>query len=444
MMESRRPHVRGCRGAPMRSMVAPQRMARLLSALVAFFNLGTCCLALLPHEDWLVGRQPTPAALTVDPTDGSLLLSNGLISRRFVTSPNFATVSLTQEAPFSGHSGAIEMLRGVGPEARIQFKCPSGTRRQLLPYAHNALEGNTTTEHGGKDNWANSTDGGVEVGGLHGQGRYMMFNPSRWNLTSGPGDFLYTNHTVGMPEKPWEWPSAGQRNSPPADWPPAGISVRVNFKPDPTDCSCYCDATVTVVYELYDKVPTMTKWVEVSNGGSKSFTVERLVTEELHATEHAKSNLHPETDFMPRKTAWEFAQMPASDPGGGQYDGKKMNYPTWWIDPDYEDDLHDQSLHADVAHTALLMQLQYPLGPMQPVAAGDTERFFKVFLMIWDSDDAERRSLHRRRSIRTLFPQIAEAPLYFYSTNASSAGIRKLADQCNSTGFEAIILSFGR
>ena len=29
--------------------------------------------------------------------------------------------------------------------------------------------------------------------------------------------------------------------------------------------------------------------------------VERLVTEELHATEHAKDNLHPETDFMPRK-----------------------------------------------------------------------------------------------------------------------------------------------
>ena len=100
-----------------------------------------------------------------DPTDGSLLLSNGLISRRFVTSPNFATVSLTQEVPFSGHSGAIEMLRGVSPEARIQFDCSSSpsARRGLLRYAHHALEGNTTTEHGGKNNWANSSDGGVEV-----------------------------------------------------------------------------------------------------------------------------------------------------------------------------------------------------------------------------------------------------------------------------------------
>jgi hypothetical protein len=240
---------------------APPARVAMLSLLTAVLSPGPS-LALLPHEDWLVGRQPTPAALTADPTDGSLLLSNGLISRRFVTSPNFATVSLTQELPFSGHSGAIEMLRGVSPEARVQFDCSSSpsARRGLLRYAHHALEGNTTTEHGGKNNWANSSDGGVEVGGLHGQGRYMMFNPSRWNLTAGPGDFLYANHTIGTPEKPWEWPSAGQRNSPPADWPPAGVSVRVNFRPDPTDCSCYCDATVTVVYELYDKVPTMTKW----------------------------------------------------------------------------------------------------------------------------------------------------------------------------------------
>ena len=45
--------------------------------------------------------------------------------------------------------------------------------------------------------------------------------------------------------------------------------------------------------------------------------------------------------------------------------------------------------------------------------------------------------------IRTLFPQITEAPLYFYATQADSASIRTVADQCAETGFEAIILSFG-
>ena len=48
-----------------------------------------------------------------------------------------------------------------------------------------------------------------------------------------------------------------------------------------------------------------------------------------------------ETDYMPRKTFWRYAQQPASDPRVGPYAGKRMNYPTWWIDPDYEDDVHD-------------------------------------------------------------------------------------------------------
>ena len=64
-------------------------------------------------------------------------------------------------------------------------------------------------------------------------------------------------------------------------------------------------------------------------------------------------------------------------------------------------------------------------------------------LTLFDSDDAERQSLSRRRVIRTLYPQITEAPLYFYATQADSASIRTVADQCAETGFEAIILSFG-
>ena len=115
---------------------------------------------------------------------------------------------------------------------------------------------------------------------------------------------------------------------------------------------------------------------------------------------------------MPRKTDWAFAQIPAQDPHQGQYKGSLMNYPTWWIDPDYvspwplrlppglprfrnlrrlmrstdaalircwcqEDDLHDQSLHAEVAHVSLLLQLQYPLGPWQLLHPGETFASFK-------------------------------------------------------------------
>lgn len=45
--------------------------------------------------------------------------------------------------------------------------------------------------------------------------------------------------------------------------------------------------------------------------------------------------------------------------------------------------------------------------------------------------------------MRTLFPQTTEAPLYFYTTNATSAGVRHTADQAAQAGFEGMLLSFG-
>ena len=68
---------------------------------------------IVPEEDWLVGRRASASHLT-ELKDGSLLLSNGLISRRFVTSPNWATVSLQSVTPMVG---ATEVLRGLSPEA---------------------------------------------------------------------------------------------------------------------------------------------------------------------------------------------------------------------------------------------------------------------------------------------------------------------------------------
>ena len=98
-------------------------------------------LSLLPSEDFLVSRPSTPTTLTKDGTS-TLLLSNGLISRRFATAPNFATVSLRSEVSFDT-GGVVEVIRGVGPEARITLSCGVGHRRGLLAYA--AGKGHTVT-----------------------------------------------------------------------------------------------------------------------------------------------------------------------------------------------------------------------------------------------------------------------------------------------------------
>ena len=257
-------------------------------------------LSLLPSEDFLVGRPSTPTTLTKDAT-GALLLSNGLISRRFVTSPNFATVSLRSEVSFDT-GGVLEALRGVGPEARITLSCGVGHRRGLLAYAAGALEGRTDPNVTG----SSQGSAGIAVGGLRGQQRYALYEAGRWNWTAGRDDFAYVSHETGQPKAAWAW-TPGQRHSAMGAWPPLGLQLRVLFALPKRRCGCYCSVQVTVVYEMHDGIPTLSKWIEVRNGGREQVLVETLVTEELHVTEDAKARLHVETDYMPRKTTWEYA-----------------------------------------------------------------------------------------------------------------------------------------
>ena len=205
-------------------------------------------LALLQEEDWLVGRPPTVSTLKKQ-SDGSLLLSNGLVSRRFVTSPNWGTVSIRAEAPFTG--GSHEVLRGVGPEARLNLSCTSKTRRQLLPYAPAALRANTDRNTTG----ISISSAGQAVGGLRGQKRYALFDATQWNLTSGSDDWVYESHEVSKIKAKWAW-TPGQRYGSTAHWPPLGLELRVLFKP-PMACGCACGLSVSIVYEIYDEVRSL-------------------------------------------------------------------------------------------------------------------------------------------------------------------------------------------
>ena len=280
--------------------------------------------ALLPNEDWLVGRpiSQSRATFSTDPADGTMVLTNGLATRRFsIIDGQWATISLAGEEPHA------ETLRGVSPEARITVSCTSPAalvHRQLLDYAPDALEGKTDLNVTG----SSKGSAGIAVGGLRGQLRYAFSASELWNFTRGTSDFVYSSHEVGAPSADWEW-TAGARHSSNAAWPPKGVQLRVHFRAPPLHCGCYCGLRVVVVYEMYDGLPTFGKWVETSNDGAGSLLVETIVLEELHVAEHAKARMHLETNFMPRKTFWKYAQVPAADPHHGQYNGRLMNYPTW-------------------------------------------------------------------------------------------------------------------
>ena len=201
------------------------------------------------QNDWLV--QPFNQPASVEDRDNQLILSNGLIRRTFVTSPNFATVDYTNQIRESS------LLRGIKPEALL------------------TINGNE-----------------FEVGGLKGQPDYAYLD-SNWiaELTSNENAFQFREYRIGEPEAHYPW----VRNRPATSsvYPPEGVKLTVVFSPPPAVGSL----EVSVHYELYQGIPVLSKWLTLHNAGEKPIHIDALSCEILAVNEQEKHRLHVESDY---------------------------------------------------------------------------------------------------------------------------------------------------
>ena len=74
---------------------------------------------------------------------------------------------------------------------------------------------------------------------------------------------------------------------------------------------------------------------------------------------------------------------------------------------------------------------------------GGTFESFRVWELLFDGTDRERRGLAMRRMYRLVAPWTCENPLMFHKTTSKPADIRAAIEQCRETGFELVIMSFG-
>ena len=201
------------------------------------------------QNDWLV--QPFDQPATVQEIDNQLILSNGLIQRRFVIAPNFATVDYVNL--ITGSS----LLRGIKPEAVL------------------TIDGQE-----------------YEVGGLKGQPDYAYLD-DEWiaDLTSDENAFQFREYQIGKPEAPYPWEHRRTTTSLP--FPPEGVTLTVAFSPPPSLGSLQ----VSVHYELYQGIPVMCKWVTIRNAGQKPFELDALTSEILAVNEEDQHRLHVESDY---------------------------------------------------------------------------------------------------------------------------------------------------
>jgi len=107
-------------------------------------------------------------------------------------------------------------------------------------------------------------------------------------------------------------------------------------------------------------------------------------------------------------------------------------------DPDYPSQSHYGR------QTPCLLKCEPPeMGPDADVAPGTKFESFRVFDLLLESTERERRTLAQRRMYRTVAPWTAENPLMFHKLGSDPKTIRDAIEQAHAVGFEMIIMSFG-
>lgn len=347
--------------------------------------------------DWLVNRVPNAEAelkeaCWYDEVCG-LELTNGVVSRRFVTEPAFGTIDVLLHAS----AGTQSLLRAIEPEARVVV--------DGVDYA---------------------------VGGLNDSSRvraYMNRTELAARLTVEPGALRYAGHRVRKPEAPFPWTPGTRHALQDVEWPPSGLTLEVDFEGA---------ANATLFYELYDGVPIMSKWMQVSGSSGRL----------EHATVELLAAAPP---FGPYLTHGSFA--PGSDWCGAPDNGAplpRLHVKTdqahgaacvWQDDYDASSDpVQGCETCKDQGAVEPLLNCSYETGPGVNLTLSNFSSF-RALSIVLDSSELERATLARHRLTQLLAPHTTENPVFFHATDSDH--FEHAIDQMVEVGFEMLIFSFG-
>ncbi|MCX7424512.1 MAG: alpha-galactosidase [Planctomycetia bacterium] len=344
--------------------------------------------AAAPAEgDWLVVPVRRKAGVYRGSCAQEIVMTNGLISRTWRLAPNAATVGF--DNLISGES----LVRGVKPEVRLQID--------------------------GKD---------YDVGGLQGQPDYAYLRPEWLDaMKADPGAFQLVGFEVGTTKERFAWKRV--RHCQDLPWPPPGISLTLRFKAPAA--SNLGDLTVSVHYEMYDGIPLVSKWFTLTNASTRPVRLDQFVSEVLAVVEY-ESAVDARTQWMPPnlhvESDYEFCGM----------DPATANRVVHWVsDPEYSTQVnYDRK-------TPCLLECRLPQGPDATVEPGKTFESFRVFELVHDSSERERKGLAVRRMYRTIAPWVTENPILMHVSGSDPVSVKRAVDQCAEVGFEMVIMTFG-
>ena len=334
--------------------------------------------------DWLLKPGSFKAGVYQGKTVNDLVMCNGLVERHFRISPNVACYS------FKNLVNGQEMLRALKPEASLMID--------------------------GKN---------LNIGGLHGQFEYGYIETDWLDLfTTVSSDFIFEGFLIKPISARLEW--APKRWVAAHNWPPKGVEIVFYYS-----SSLYPGVKPMVHYELYEGLPLISKWIEVSNESSSSVTIQSFQCENLAVVEPVA---HTETIGY-----WDKPNMLVlTDYAFGGMNTKTSNQATFWE----RDSIYTSQVDYGL-NTPCQLICKPPLGPDQTLRSRENFQSFRVYELLYDSDNLERKGLATRKMYRALAPWSLENPIFLHLTSTDPAVIREAINQCTETGFEMIILSFG-
>ncbi len=353
----------------------------LLSALSLVFG------AFAGGTDWLLDPSSYKADARVE--GDALVLDNGLVRRVMTMRPGVATTS------FKCLATDEELVRGISPEARVTFD--------------------------GKE---------YEVGGMTGQPILNYFTAD-WLAKMKPTAGAYVLAGVDGAhdiEARFEWKRHPEWSAREMPWPAKGRHVVMHYRaPDGKSLP-----SIDVHYEIYDGIPLVSKWLTVSNGTDKAVKIDSFTVDELRLSEASGQfdierfpvpyNLHVISNYGYDGFSWR---------GDGNH---AVRYA---MDPAYKTQEHYRcnGIHRLVCSPEM--------GPAVTIKSGETFEAYRVWELVFDSTERERRGLAMRRMYRVVAPWTCENPLMFHKTTSKPDDVRAAIKQCKETGFETIIMSFG-
>lgn len=189
---------------------------------------------------------------------------------------------------------------------------------------------------------------------------------------------------------------------------------------------------VKVHYELYDGLPLMSKWVSIENESGQEIVINNIKSEHLAVTEAESAVEHLQRwKLPPIFTESDFAF------GGMAANASENACVGWQEDPSYTTQVNY------LLKTPTVLVCMPKTGIGQELKSGGSFESMRIWELLYDSYDRERRGLSQRRMYRTIAPWVTENPIIMHVSSAKDEPVKAAIDQCADVGFEMVIMTFG-